>query len=146
MRFQCKPLCRSLGLIFPGEHGFLHQVIHALKDMMFKRCNKCGVQWESRNDFLADPNIAVVGYQVFFENLKMGLFLFNHSCNTTVSVEADLLLDLYKGTFHTHRHPTGDRKCPGRCLNENILSPCSDECKCAFISKLLTILKHWKKN
>lgn len=112
---------------------------------MFKICNKCGCQWETREKFLSDPDIEVVGYQVFFENLKIGLFLFNHSCHTTISVEADLLLDLYKGVFYPDRKPVADRKCPGRCLTDNILSPCSDECRCAFVSNILQILKQWDK-
>lgn len=113
--------------------------------MIFKVCNTCGHQWETRDRFLSDPGIEAVGYQVFFENLKLGLFLFNHSCGTTLSVEADRLLDLYDGPFYPDRKPASGRNCPGRCLNENILSPCSDECRCAFISKMLQILKQWEK-
>lgn len=94
---------------------------------------------------MSDPAIKAVGYQVFFENLKTGLFLFNHSCQTTLSVDADLLLDLYDGVFHSGRKPDAQRNCPGRCLNENILSPCSDECRCAFISKLLEVINQWEK-
>ena len=112
---------------------------------MFKICNKCGQQWKTRDKFLSDPDIEAVGYQVFFENLKLGLFLFNHACQTTLSVEAKLLLNVYKGPFYSGRKPGDGRTCPGRCLNENILNPCSDECKCAFISKTLQILKAWPK-
>ncbi|MDD9304145.1 MAG: hypothetical protein HUK40_18070 [Desulfobacter sp.] len=112
---------------------------------MFKICRTCGHQWKTREAFLSDPAIEVSGYQFFFENLKQGLFLFNHSCGTTLSIEADLLLDLYDGPFHPDRNPASDRKCPGRCLNNNILNPCSDECRCAFISKTLEILKQWTR-
>lgn len=112
---------------------------------MFKSCNTCGAQWETREAFLSDPDIEAVGYQVFFENLKTGLFLFNHSCGTTLAVEAELVLDLYDGPFHPDRNSAEDRACPGRCLNENILSPCSDECRCAFVSEVLRILSHWEK-
>ncbi len=112
---------------------------------MFKQCHTCGHLWETREDFLADPDIEAVGYQVFFENLEQGLFLFNHSCRTTLSVEANRLLDLFSGTIYSGRTPAQDRQCPGRCLNENIQNPCSDKCRCAFISKALHILKQWKK-
>lgn len=112
---------------------------------MFKICNSCGHQWETIESFLSDPDLEVAGYQTFFSNLTLGLFLFNHSCGTTIAIEADLLLDLYKGTFHQERQPVKDRNCPGQCLTENMLSPCSDTCKCAFISKSLDILKNWEK-
>jgi hypothetical protein len=112
---------------------------------MFKICNSCGKQWETREGFLSDPEIEVTGYQTFFSNLKVGLFLFNHSCHTTLSIESELLLDLYKGPFHHDRNPVKGRKCPQKCLTENYLSPCSDTCKCSFISKLLSILKNWEK-
>lgn len=103
---------------------------------MFKQCNTCGEQWKTRDAFLSDNDIEVIGYQVFFQNLRLGLFLFNHSCGTTMSVEAEKLLDLYTGPVYTERKNDG-RKCPGRCLNENIMSPCSDECRCAFISQIM---------
>lgn len=112
---------------------------------MFKICNSCNHKWETRENFLSDPDISVTGYQTFFSNLKLGVFLFNHSCGTTLAIEADQLLDLYKGAFYEERKPVEGRKCPGRCLNENILSPCSETCKCAFISKLLDTLKNWEK-
>jgi len=112
---------------------------------MFKKCNKCGYQWETRDDLLSDKTIRVIGYQVFFEDLKLGMFLFNHSCNTTIAINADLLLDLYDGPFFFDRKPEG-RECPGRCLNINILSPCSPECKCAFISEIIQVIKNWGVN
>ncbi len=112
---------------------------------MFKQCNKCSHQWETRDDFLSDKTIRVIGYQVFFEDLKFGLFLFNHSCNTTIAIDTALLLDLYDGPFFVDRKPDG-RECPGRCLNKNILSPCSRECKCAFISEIMQVIKNWGVN
>lgn len=112
---------------------------------MFKQCNKCNHQWETRDDFLSDKTLQVIGYQVFFEDLKFGLFLFNHSCHTTIAVDTELLMDLYDGPIFSDRKPDG-RKCPGRCLNENILSPCSRECKCAFIHEIMQIIKNRGKN
>lgn len=111
---------------------------------MFKHCNKCGYQWATRDEFLSDKTVDVIGYQVFFEDLRFGLFLFNHSCNTTLSVDTELLMDLYDGPFFSERKPDS-RKCPGRCLNKNILSPCSSECKCAFISEIIKIIQNWDK-
>ena len=46
----------------------------------FKTCSKCGFVWPGRLSFLSDPQLRIVGYQVDFDKLKAGLFLFNHSC------------------------------------------------------------------
>lgn len=112
---------------------------------MFKQCNKCGHKWETRDDFLSDETIHVIGYQVFFENLKFGMFLLNHSCGTTIAIDAESLLDLHEGPIFSDRKPDG-RECPGRCLNENIMSPCSPECKCSFISEIMQVIRDWGVN
>lgn len=112
---------------------------------MFKVCNKCFYEWESRDDFLSDGSIKLIGYQVFFEDLKLGLFLFNHTCQTTIAVETSHFLDLYTGPFFTERkNPKKD--CPGHCLNKNILSPCSEECKCAFVRNIIQAINTWNKH
>lgn len=109
----------------------------------FKICNKCGEKWSSRDTFLRDETVTPIGYQVFFEDLKQGLFLFNHSCDTTIAIQTDYFLDLYPGPFHEGRVKSDKRKCPGKCLTQNFLSPCSDKCRCAFISKMIDILKKY---
>lgn len=103
---------------------------------MFKRCNKCGQEWETRDDFVSDSSLEAIGFQVFFDNLRTGLFLFNHSCGTTIGIPAKHLMALYNGPELTGRDSDG-RDCPGRCLNQNIMSPCSDKCRCAFISQII---------
>jgi hypothetical protein len=113
---------------------------------MFKICNKCSYKWGTREDFLSDKTLETMGYQVFFDDLKTGMFLFNHSCKTTIAIEAELFLDLYDGPFYTERKPNNTRICPGRCMNKNIMNPCSDECKCAFVRELMQIINHWKKD
>lgn len=113
---------------------------------IFKTCNKCGYQWETREAFLSDKSLEAIGYQVFFEDLKTGMFLFNHSCNTTIAMEAKKFLDLYDGPFYKERKSNESRKCPGRCMNENIMNPCSNECRCAFVRELLQIINQWKKD
>jgi hypothetical protein len=44
----------------------------------FKKCTFCGHRWQSRKDFLDDATTEMIGYQVNFDNLHLGLFLFNH--------------------------------------------------------------------
>ena len=116
-----------------------------LKGRTFNELDEIEKELEKSDDFLSDETIRVIGYQVFFQDLKLGMFLFNHSCNTTIAIDTDLLLDLYDGPFFFDRKPDG-RECPGRCLNVNILSPCSRECRCAFISEIMQVVKNWGIN
>ena len=58
---------------------------------MFEACPMCNEVWVTREAFLSDPRVAVVGYQADFEALETGLFLFNHrepGCGTTLVIEA----------------------------------------------------------
>ena len=65
----------------------------------FKVCTLCGETWKSREAFLADPRVRVIGYQVHFQDLQTGMFLFNHdACCTTLAIDASLFTDLYQRT------------------------------------------------
>ncbi len=111
---------------------------------MFKRCPNCGVQWLDRDAFLADPGIEAVGYQVNFEELAAGIFLFNHACLGTLAIEARNFRDLYAGPIFAER-ATGRTSCPRYCLNEDNLQPCPAKCECAFVRRILQIVQNWPK-
>ena len=116
-----------------------------LSGTMFKECYKCRFQWPTREDFLKDSAVEILGYQVFFEDLKKGMLLFNHSCGTTTAVHISQFLDLLDTPSSLERHPDG-RDCPGRCQTRNIMNPCSPDCRCAFISRLINRIKGSEKN
>jgi hypothetical protein len=84
-------------------------------DMVFKKCMNCGKTWPDRDSFLDDPRILLIGYQADFKDLKRGLFLFNHSCGTTLSLRADLFVDLYDGPIFSTEQYKGY---PSACLIE----------------------------
>jgi len=113
-------------------------------DLPFKKCNTCKTEWDSRSSFLSDPDIKLVGYQVHFETLTAGLFYFNHSCKSTLAVQADLFMDLYDGPVFTERATNGD-DCPGHCLHKHNLEPCPAKCECASVRNVLQIVKDWQK-
>ena len=102
----------------------------------FKTCSQCGFEWPTREAFLGDPALDVIGYQANFEALKMGFFLFNHTCKSTLSVRAGEFGDFYEGPVFEAR-ATGGEQCPGYCLNQEELSPCPAECECAFVREIL---------
>lgn len=112
---------------------------------VFKQCPKCRHAWMSREAFLADPEIALVGYQVHFEELTAGILLFNHHCRTTLALPALVFKDLYRGPIFTER-ATGGADCPGHCLRQEDLDPCPTHCECAFVRHVLQTIKTWPKH
>ncbi len=110
------------------------------KNTIFKICSKCGVGWKDRKSFLDDVNITMLGYQAHFKRLTAGLFLFNHSCHGTLSIEAHEFADLYDGPIFQDKL-TGSDDCPGYCLHEKILDPCIVHCECAYVREIIQILK-----
>ena len=106
----------------------------------FKKCGNCNHGWLTRDDFLADPEVEVVGYQANFVALEKGLFLFNHSCQKTLCLEVQVFADLYDGPLFTDRK-TGSADCAGYCLHRNLLRPCPAKCECAYVREILQLLR-----
>ena len=115
-----------------------------VKDEIFKKCNLCNFRWRSRESFLSDPNIKVVGYQPYFKELTVGYFLFTHSCGTSLALKAGAFSDLYSGPIFEINMQGGD-ECPGFCLNQHELRPCPVECECAYVREILQIIRTWPK-
>ena len=64
---------------------------------IFKTCSCCKTPWYSRDEFLEDCDIDLVGYQVNFGDLVLGIFLFNHAtCESTIGIPAGLFKDLHE--------------------------------------------------
>ncbi len=105
----------------------------------FKVCSFCGKKWESREEFLEDNDIKLAGYQINYLNIEKGLFLFNHSCNTTLAVEVEDFMDLYKGVRYSENKMNKDG-CPGYCLDEKELKDCGNTCYYNQVRKLMLII------
>lgn len=116
-----------------------------LQEPVFKQCPSCRKKWPDYTEFLADPCLKLIGYQMFLEELKEGLFLFNHSCGTTLSITVETLAHLYNGPVHEKR-AIGSDNCPGFCLFENETGPCSEECDCAYVRSIMQIIQSWNKS
>ena len=110
--------------------------------MMFKLCPKCGQKWETRKEFLDDKDLKLIGYQVHFEELELGIFLFNHTCQTTLGIHANEFTDLYDGPFFTER-ATGSDQCSGYCLDQNSLMPCAAKCDSAYVREVMQVIRNW---
>ncbi len=107
---------------------------------MFKLCKNCGQQWATRDDFLNDTDISLIGYQAHFEELTLGLFLFNHICKTTLSLHAEKFTDLYDGPVFSE-WKTGKEECPGYCLKTSSLDQCTAKCEGAYIRETMQIIR-----
>jgi hypothetical protein len=112
---------------------------------VFKTCPLCEHAWANRREFLEDAGLELVGYQVDFPELSLGLFLFNHRCcRTTLAVHAHRFADLYHGPVYQVCR-TGADDCRGYCLRPLELRSCPAECECAWVRALLGIIRDWPK-
>jgi len=111
----------------------------------FKDCPKCAYRWESRDNFLMDPAVALIGYQANFRELQEGLFLFSHSCRGILAIRVGGFSDLYEGTIFSRR-AIGSYECPDFCRRKDELKPCTVKCECAYIRETMQIVGNWRKN
>jgi len=107
----------------------------------FKICPKCAYTWKTRDEFLEDPFVCLVGFQFNFKETESGYFLFNHileddRCDTTMMVAVEPFLSLNKGPMF-NEIKFGSEECEGHCKNISDLSLCSVECKNAVARKIM---------
>jgi hypothetical protein len=115
------------------------------RDRTVKQCMCCGHAWRTLEALLGDPQLQIVGYQVNFDNLLLGLFLFNHlACGSTIAVPAGLFKRLYDGPIYATR-ATGTAECPEYCLYASELGACLAKCECAYVREILQIVRAWPK-
>ena len=118
--------------------------VHFKNMAPFRQCIGCNTVWPDRDAFLCDSNVMLVGYQANFEDLVAGLFLFNHSCETTLSMPVVAFRDLYDGSVF-QRPLTGTAPCPEYCLRQNKLESCPAKCECAFVREIIQVVRNWPK-
>ncbi len=117
--------------------------------MPFKVCSLCHTHWNSRDEFLDDETIWLVGYQPNFARTEEGLLLFNHrraKCDTTVAVEVKDLQYLYNDPMFDESL-LGTDQCRGHCLNITDLEQCDQRCTNADVRQIMhIILERQRKN
>jgi hypothetical protein len=112
---------------------------------LFKKCPNCGFLWETRDSFLEDPEVMIIGYQASFKELTTGLLYFNHACNGTLTIKAREFIDLYNGPVFETRM-TGTEECRGYCLHQDRLEACPVECECSFVREIIQFIRSWPKS
>jgi hypothetical protein len=113
----------------------------------FKICTSCHQPWKTREDFLADPELELAGYQVDFEDLEGGLFYFSHltkGCGTTLAIPVQKFTGLSNRPILTSRGecPGG---CPNFCLRRESLDPCPVACECVWVREIMQVILKWEK-
>ncbi len=107
----------------------------------------CKNSWETRDSFLNDPDIEIIGYQPDFDDLEEGLLYFNHNktgCGTTLSLYVNQFSDIYSGPVYTESKTLGP-ECPGFCIHKDNLEPCPAYCACAYVREVMQILRQYNK-
>lgn len=112
---------------------------------LFKTCPNCGFEWNTRDHFLLDPTLEIIGYQVNFIELTSGLFYFNHDCRGTLTIRAGAFKELYDGPLLKTR-ATGSEECPGYCLHKEELGPCPAKCECSYVREIIKTIKDFENN
>jgi len=115
--------------------------------MGFKTCTNCGEVWHTRDGFLGDWRVELIGYQPNFGDLEEGMFLFQHArpgCETTLAIEAGEFTDMYDGPIFEERK-TGTAECRGYCRIESNLERCDRKCDCAYVREVIQKVRKWPK-
>jgi hypothetical protein len=106
----------------------------------------CRDLWVHAADFLADPNVVFLGYQVDSMEDGTGWFLFNHlRCSTTVAVGLH-------GFAGLSQEPVLADSCDVRgvredfCLARREHRRCPPRCPCAYVTQTARLIQDWGKN
>jgi hypothetical protein len=118
--------------------------VNTVLSTSFKTCSMCGFVWPERTSFLSDPTLRIIGYQAHLRELTAGLFLFSHTCGTSLSIQAKVFHDLYNGPIFAERL-TGTEECRGYCLREDELRPCPAKSECAYVREVVQVILNWPK-
>ncbi|UCD56988.1 MAG: hypothetical protein JSV16_14405 [Candidatus Hydrogenedentota bacterium] len=100
------------------------------KEPEFRKCD-CGQTWKTRDEFLHDRNVKIVGYQPDFVNHRYNHFLFHHrakSCGQYLGVRASDFSDLREKEC-VDDLCIGQEQCPGYCTDTLDLRICSVTCR-----------------
>ncbi|WP_456439426.1 hypothetical protein [Caldithrix abyssi] len=115
-------------------------------NLPFKVCPTCGKTWSTREVFLDDAFVPIIGYQAHFADPLRGLFIFGHKlaiCGTTLAIKVEQFDFLYTGIKHTELLALSEA-CPGYCVEKHRFQKCGNACSMAFVREILNAIKTHK--
>jgi hypothetical protein len=118
-----------------------------MEENIFQTCPCCFFTWSSRQLFLSDHNLELIGYEFNPDDLERGLFFFAHkaeSCNSIMSLTMGDFRDLYSGKIYKENKALTEG-CPRYCVDKTQLSRCNELCGCAFVREIFQIILEKQK-
>ena len=109
----------------------------------FKTCPMCNAEWQTMEEFFADPTLSFNGYQANFGILDEGLFLFTHdteTCGSTMGIKVRSFVSLFSGEKYSGSKALS-KDCPRYCLDQNNLERCDAHCNNAFAREISHIIQ-----
>ena len=107
-----------------------------------KVCGSCGRPWRDWDDFLADPQLRLLGLQAVTRMPDANLLVFEHRCGSSVSLLTKRLRHLIP------EHPAdawpslrGTEECRRHCLSLDDHAPCDRCCTHARDRDLLRLVE-----
>ncbi len=107
-----------------------------------KTCGSCGRPWSSWDDFLADPQLRLLGLQAVARVPDANLLVFEHRCGSSVSLLTTRLRHLIP------EHPSdawpslrGTEQCRRHCLRLEDRDACDRPCMHARDRDLLALVE-----
>ena len=107
--------------------------------MSFKTCSMCREVWTTPEVFLRGLSLLPIGLIVDFENPYQSLFMFNHSCGTTLAIEASSFRDHFPLLVGESLARTPG--CPLHCVDIHDLESCNQPCRNAELREFLAAMR-----
>jgi len=108
---------------------------------VFKVCGSCRHTWRTWEDFVADPEVRLLGLQSSDTVPAATVLVFEHWCGTSVSILTRRLHHLVPD------HPAVDwpslrdsDECPGHCLDTADRAPCNQRCRHSLDRDILALI------
>jgi hypothetical protein len=108
----------------------------------FKKCS-CGYFWRNCNEFLDDPEVVIIDYQINVVDFAKGYYLFNHidDCRSTIALEVEKFFSIYDGpVYEKSLRGTPECTCFGKD-SMNFAECCDRHCRDATARRIIQIIR-----
>ena len=94
----------------------------------FKLCGSCGRPWPSWDEFVADPQVRLLGLQAVANVPDASLLVFEHRCGSSISVLTKRLHHLVPDPHPEWPSLRGTDSCPRHCFALEDHGACDRRC------------------
>ncbi len=113
-----------------------------------QKCGSCGRQWDHWRDFILDPDLRPIGFQMIPAVQDVNLLIFEHRCGSSISVLIRRLRHFFSNGGPPADLPAlfGTNLCSGHCRFLENLEGCDRECVNARDRHLILALLQMKRD